>query len=159
MVGTGPLAVVEPLSGDPLAYAQCLALDASIFPHPSVPLLTSPEAIWVARDEASRAVVGFASTIKRGVLLDVVGLAVVPEFRRRGFGRALLRAVFERARKARVRVVSLHVSCANEGAIALYESEGFSRVRRMSRFYSPAHFAQGGDAYEMRAVLDGPNGR
>jgi ribosomal protein S18 acetylase RimI-like enzyme len=45
--------------------------------------------------------------------------------------------------------VSLNVSTANEGAIALYESEGFVAVERMHRYYNPARFADGGDAFRM----------
>jgi GNAT superfamily N-acetyltransferase len=53
------------------------------------------------------------------------GLAVVPEARRRGIGRALLEAVLEVAPAT----VSLEVLVQNEPAIRLYESLGFERVR------------------------------
>jgi ribosomal protein S18 acetylase RimI-like enzyme len=152
-VSTGRLSLVEPLPLDPLAYAQCVVLDATIFPHASVPLVSSPEAVWIARDAPGGPILAFLSTIRKAALLYVVGLGVAPSERRRGLARALLRAAADAARRRRVGVVALHVSTANPGAIALYHSEGFVRVRRIRRFYSPRVFANGGDAYEMRLDL------
>lgn len=52
-------------------------------------------------------------------------LAVTPEHRGRGIGRALLRAVADRARERNACKVTLEVHASNARAKALYESEGF----------------------------------
>jgi ribosomal protein S18 acetylase RimI-like enzyme len=73
--------------------------------------------------------------------LYVISLAVAPEHRGQGIGSALLRRVVEEALNARLRSVSLDVAARNDGAIRLYESEGFVTVaqeRAPSRQGSPA---------------------
>jgi ribosomal protein S18 acetylase RimI-like enzyme len=144
-----PTLTIEALDGgDLVALAQCMALDASAFPHPSVPLVSGGvPRTWIARGE--RGVVGFVATAANGKALDIVGVAVDPSLRRSGIGRALVRTVVDLARERRFRAVTLNVSTANEGAIALYESEGFVAVQRMRRYYNPARFADGGDAFRM----------
>jgi RimJ/RimL family protein N-acetyltransferase len=56
-----------------------------------------------------------------------VGVMIARDYRRRGFGRALMRAAEEWAREAGVRKLELHVFPHNEPAIALYESLGYRR--------------------------------
>lgn len=148
----GSTITIEALDGsDLVALAQCMALDATAFPHPSVPLVTGGlPRVWIARGE--HGVVGFAATAPNGNVLDVIGVAVDPSQRRTGIGRSLIRAVVDIARERRVRAVTLNVSTANGGAIALYESEGFVATRRMRRYYNPQRFGDGGDAFHM--VLD-----
>jgi ribosomal protein S18 acetylase RimI-like enzyme len=134
--------------GDLVALAQCMALDATSFPHPSVPLVSGAvPRTWIARSE--RGVAGFVATAANGNTLDIIGLAVDPEQRRSGIGRALIRTAAGIARERRFSALTLNVSTANESAIALYESEGFVAVERMRRYYNPARFADGGDAFRM----------
>lgn len=134
--------------GDLVALAQCMALDATAFPHPSVPLVSGGvPRTFIARGESG--VIGFVATAANGKTLDIIGIAVDVSARRHGVGRALVRAVLTLARDRRFHTVTLNVSTANEGAIALYESEGFIAVERMRRYYNPMHFADGGDAFRM----------
>lgn len=69
---------------------------------------------------------GFSSLALRPawVLND---LYVTPSGRRTGAGRALLREVLERARRAGVSGVQLETAYDNQVAQGLYESEGFER--------------------------------
>lgn len=147
-----PTTTIEALDGgDLVALAQCLALDATAFPHPSVPLVSGGvPRTWIARGE--RGVIGFVATAANGKALDIIGIAVDREQRRTGVGRALVRTIAALARERRFAAVTLNVSTANEAAIALYESEGFVAVQRMRRYYDPTRFGDGGDAYRM--VLD-----
>lgn len=62
--------------------------------------------------------------------LMVDQIAVVPGFRRRGVGRALMEAVAERARALGLTQVQLDVRVHNDGARAFYESLGFGEVQR-----------------------------
>ena len=56
-----------------------------------------------------------------------VSIAVAPDWRGRGLGRALIRAVVDQARAAGVPRLSLSVERANHAA-ALYAAEGFAVV-------------------------------
>ena len=65
-----------------------------------------------------------------GAFAYVSGMCVLPSYRKRGAGRALLEACEACARRMTPRpsAVALHVESDNEGAIALYESCGYVRV-------------------------------
>ncbi|GAA0515135.1 ribosomal-protein-alanine N-acetyltransferase [Halorubrum aquaticum] len=62
-------------------------------------------------------------------------LAVHPDARGRGIGRALLRAGLARLRAAGAAVVKLEVREGNDPARSLYATEGFEPVRRAKRYY------------------------
>jgi ribosomal protein S18 acetylase RimI-like enzyme len=57
-----------------------------------------------------------------------LAIAVVPNARGRGAGRALLTALLDRARSEGYPAISLSVDRLNEGAIQLYERHGFHKV-------------------------------
>jgi ribosomal protein S18 acetylase RimI-like enzyme len=142
--------VVEVLdAGDLVAIAQVHALDATVFPHASVPALVGAPSVLVARDAVNGRVVGFVALRREGEITEVMGLAVDPERRRGGVGRALLKATLAHARRAMTSAVALHVSTANAAALALYDREGFEAAKRIARFYSPERFGDGGDAFLM----------
>jgi len=126
--------IIEPIGGDLLAFAQCCALDATAFPHSSLPR-DSTDAVLVAREEERGPVVGFAATERLGRRLAIVGLAVDRKLRRRGIGRALIRRVKAWAARQGLRDVVLHVAVDNAVAIALYEDEGFVPEKRLRGFY------------------------
>lgn len=137
---------IHALGSDLVAMAQCHALDASIFPHPSVPRIRAGElSVWVAK-RAGR-VVGFVATQVDGSTRAITGIAVAREARGTGVGRALLRAAVTASKG--LRAVTLQVSTGNLPAIALYESEGFFVLRTLPRYYSPLAFPNEGDAYAM----------
>ena len=62
-------------------------------------------------------------------------LAVHPEMRSEGLGRALLRSVLARLRGSGAAVVRLEVRESNAVARSLYADEGFAPVRRVSNYY------------------------
>jgi ribosomal-protein-alanine N-acetyltransferase len=66
---------------------------------------------------------------------DILTIAVVPEARRRGAARALLRAAIEAAGARGAMTLFLEVSAANEVARALYDSEGFAQVGKRRGYY------------------------
>lgn len=63
---------------------------------------------------------------------ELVTLAVSPDFRRQGFGRAILRAAMEGLKTA---ACCLTVSTANPAAMSLYESEGFTQTGVVSSWF------------------------
>ncbi|MDQ3904168.1 MAG: ribosomal protein S18-alanine N-acetyltransferase [Actinomycetota bacterium] len=98
-----------------------------------------------ARDGDS--LIGYAGLARVGAQAEVHTLAVDPTHHRRGIGRALLRAVLERAQGA---TVFLEVRTDNESAIKLYRSEGFEVIGTRRRYYRPS----GADAFTMCRQAD-----
>jgi [ribosomal protein S18]-alanine N-acetyltransferase len=66
---------------------------------------------------------------------EVLLIAVVPELRRRGFGRVLLRHAIAAARTAGAATMWLEVAADNPGPIALYRAEGFAEAGRRPGYY------------------------
>ena len=66
---------------------------------------------------------------KRKIYL-IANVAVRPDYRRRGIGRALTDKAMHHARERRAVATWLHVREDNPGAIALYESLGFRELAR-----------------------------
>jgi ribosomal-protein-alanine N-acetyltransferase len=87
---------------------------------------------------------------------QVLNLSVVPDSRRQGLGRALLRQFVEDARNLHAEQIFLEVRTSNIAAIRLYESEGFAAVARRIDYY-PSASAVGPreDAIVMRRALGG----
>lgn len=65
----------------------------------------------------------------------ITNVAVFPEHRRKGVGKALLQRVFSLARDLELSFVSLEVRVSNQSAIALYEGLGFKEEGRRRDFY------------------------
>jgi ribosomal-protein-alanine N-acetyltransferase len=83
--------------------------------------------------------------------VHVVHLAVHPDLRRLGVGRALLGAVIEEARQRGAGRVYLRVRLSNTPAQGLYRSLGFRVIERR-----PGHYADGEDAMLMQVTLPVP---
>jgi len=66
---------------------------------------------------------------------SVTNIAVLPEFRRRGTGEALTRALLAAARELALDRLLLEVRASNAPAIALYEKLGFSPLGVRPGFY------------------------
>lgn len=65
----------------------------------------------------------------------VVTLDVAPQYRRHGLARQMMQSVEQQAMEAGCEAMTLHVSAANAGAIAFYESEGYERSHMVRGFY------------------------
>jgi len=86
---------------------------------------------------------------------QILNLSVVPEARREGIGRALLRYFIDDARSLRVDQVFLEVRASNVAALGLYQSEGFAPVaRRISYYPGAATDDPREDAIVMRRAVD-----
>jgi|SRR5580658_506544 ribosomal-protein-alanine N-acetyltransferase len=78
---------------------------------------------------------GFAVATLAVDICEMESIVVAPEFRRRGTGAALLKAILGWARKQRAQRVELEVRAGNRPAIALYERAGFIRDGRRRGYY------------------------
>lgn len=76
--------------------------------------------------------VGISCILDEGYVTNV---AVFPEFRRQGVGKALLEAIFSLANENGLSFVSLEVRESNKNAISLYERLGFKLEGKRKNFY------------------------
>ncbi|WP_245216974.1 GNAT family N-acetyltransferase [Neoroseomonas nitratireducens] len=84
---------------------------------------------------------------------EVLTIAVRPDARRAGLGRALMRALMAEAARRGAADLFLEVSEANASARALYAGLGAAEAGRRRRYY-----ADGSDALVLRIDLTRPGG-
>jgi ribosomal-protein-alanine N-acetyltransferase len=89
------------------------------------------EAEW----EGAARVVGFAAFHRVMDEAEVLNLAVAPAHQRRGIARALLEAARRRLQQAGAKRVFLEVRAANQPALGLYFSLGFTLHSRRKNYY------------------------
>ena len=77
--------------------------------------------------------IGSYSAMDEGYITNV---AVNPDFRRQGVGKALVGELIKQGKERRLSFLTLEVRESNEGAIALYSNLGFENVGKRPRFYS-----------------------
>lgn len=80
---------------------------------------------------------------------EILTLAVAPDARGKGLGRALLTAAIGEAKKMGAHVMFLEVGSDNPAALALYAGLGFTKVGLRKGYY------QGRDAALLRLPLSG----
>lgn len=73
--------------------------------------------------------------ILRPMRVRITNVAVNPACRRRGIGEGLLTEMKKRAADHKIARIVLEVRVSNEGAIRLYEKQGFSSVGIRRGFY------------------------
>jgi ribosomal-protein-alanine N-acetyltransferase len=97
-------------------------------------LLASPGAVgWVV--QLAETAIGFALCRVAADEAELLTIAVHPDERRRGAGRALLTAVIDHARVAGARSLFLEVGADNPAALALYGTAGFQAVGHRKAYY------------------------
>ncbi len=97
-------------------------------------LSQAPEMLWVA--EAGGAVVGYWVGRRIGDEAELQNLAVHPDWRGRGVGRALLADFIDAMDGDGNTVIFLEVRASNHAAIALYEAQGFREIDRRKGYYA-----------------------
>ena len=116
----------------------CFANDAWPFLD-LIAVLTFPDVVRLKAVESGN-MIGFAAGDPRPSegLSWIATIGVAPDFRRRGIGRLLLRACEAKLKQARLR---LSVRASNDGAIRLYEQEGYERVGVWQAYYQDGEAA------------------
>ena len=133
--------------------ARCAELEAQLFdgddPWPERAFLAEIAAKhnqYVAA-RADDKLVGYAGIARLGRCkpfeYEVHTIAVDPAYQGHGIGRQMLRQLLDYADGG---AIFLEVRTDNEAAIALYESEGFTRIGLRTRYYR----VSGADAYSMK---------
>ena len=88
---------------------------------------------------------GFSGVIKKG---HIVSVAVLPQYRRKGIGQALITEAMEGMRLYNAKQCFLEVRVTNTPAVDLYKKLGFQITRTIHGYY-----ADGEDAYVMTKKL------
>lgn len=92
--------------------------------------------------------VGFCSVAKAGDDCEIRKIAVLPQNRRMGIARELLRGAFQAFGHSIGSRCLIDVAAHNDQAIKFYEAEGFIELARRKRYY-----ADGDDAILMQKIL------
>ncbi len=66
---------------------------------------------------------------------DVLTVAVLPVWRRRGIARKLVEGMIEKCQQLGVKKIFLEVEVGNDSAIKLYENMGFTHISRRKLYY------------------------
>jgi len=94
---------------------------------------------WGIRDDDGGSIVAYCSLTGSALPAELhracVALGVEPDFRRRGFGEALLRAAIAFAQEAGLAWIDLRVLAHNAPALALYRKLGFVETGRNADQY------------------------
>lgn len=124
------------------SHATPLQIPESDLDVPPDPAFEDADTILV-EDVDSGALVGFCATSPEreggvvGPHAEIWTVGVRPDRQGHGLGRQLLRAGVARLRSLGVRDITLSVNHRNEGALGLYESEGFERTSTRDRWARP----------------------
>jgi ribosomal-protein-alanine N-acetyltransferase len=94
---------------------------------------------------------GFVLARVAGEEAEILTLAVLPEARGKGLGRALLEAAIARAQDLGAETLFLEVGADNPHALALYARLGFAKVGMRKAYYSSV--SGGRDALVLRLSL------
>jgi ribosomal-protein-alanine N-acetyltransferase len=89
---------------------------------------------WVA--ESDQKVVGFLVARQLFDEIEILNLAVAPDFRRSGLATLLLREAFSLAHKHGASKAHLEVRASNQPALEFYKRHGFVETGRRPRYYS-----------------------
>jgi ribosomal-protein-alanine N-acetyltransferase len=137
---------------------QVIAIERRAFPTPwslamFVLELSKPSGLCLVATRSQR-IVGYTVCSRYDTVWHVMNVAVDPDLRRQGIGRALLAELYERVPKPAEAQFTLEVRRSNRGAIELYEQDGFRTAGLRRRYYQD----NGEDALIMwrtPATLDG----
>ncbi|MBQ7792056.1 MAG: ribosomal protein S18-alanine N-acetyltransferase, partial [Clostridia bacterium] len=96
--------------------------------------LENKNAVYVCLEEDGK-VIGYVGMWNISGEGNINNVAVLPDYRRKGYGRLLLSHLISYAKEHQLLLLTLEVRASNEGAIHLYESCGFEVVGRRKKYY------------------------
>lgn len=148
----------RPLADDDLAYVA--ALEAQIHAAPWSlgnfrDVLAAGYSACVG--EREHRIVAFGVLMLAPGEAQILNLSVVPDCRRAGLGRTLLRRFIATARERGAEQCFLEVRQSNVAAIALYGAEGFQPIARRDGYYPATATTPREDALVMRRSLHAAN--
>jgi ribosomal-protein-alanine N-acetyltransferase len=135
---------------DRIVLIEALAFERASWGPKSVRegLATALVNAFVVCRTAGEAPDGFALWRSIGEEAEILSIAVAPDRRRRGMGKALLDEVLVSAAAEGMRALFLEVDAGNEPARSLYDRAGFRKVGLRKKYYR-----NGADALVLRKDL------
>lgn len=132
-------------------HAGCFdkAWDAAAF----ATFLADPASLCLLATDDGAPPMGFVLARQAADEAEILTLAVAPEHRRRGVGRALMGAAQDALAERGVRRLFLEVGAGNEAATTLYVGLGFTIAGRRAGYYRQPGQEAGGDALLMARDL------
>lgn len=144
----------RPLESRDLAYVAALEREIHAVPWTVGNFRDALAAGYCARvGEREGRIVVFGVLMLAPGEAQVLNLSVVPDARRQGLGRALLRQLVEIAARAGAEQCFLEVRVSNAPALALYAQEGFVPVARRDAYYPATATTPREDALVLRREL------
>lgn len=96
--------------------------------------LSNPLSLWLVAMEGER-LAGYVGSQSVEGEADMMNVAVHPDFRRRGAGEALVRALVTALAEKEIHSLTLEVRVSNVSAIGLYRKIGFEQVGLRKNYY------------------------
>ncbi len=96
--------------------------------------LNNPLSLWLVCVEEEQ-VLGYIGSQRVLPEADIMNVAVLPEYRKRGIAKALILKLLDCLHQKGVCQLSLEVRASNFAAISLYEKLGFCQVGRRPGYY------------------------
>lgn len=97
--------------------------------------LTNPLSLWIVAVDENR-VVGYVGSQSVMGEADMMNLAVLADYRRRGIGEKLVGVLVDSLKKDDVHCLTLEVRASNAPAITLYNKLGFAQVGCRPNYYT-----------------------
>lgn len=119
--------------------AQIAALEKQCFSDPWSEVsvrseLSNPLSDWLVAEEDGK-LIGYVGSQSVAPEADVMNLAVAPEWRKKGIGRALMKALIEQLHSRGITALFLEVRVGNIPAQNLYRGLEFVEVGRRPKYY------------------------
>lgn len=119
--------------------AQIAALEKQCFSDPWSEVsvrseLSNPLSDWLVAEEDGK-LIGYVGSQSVPPEADVMNLAVAPEWRKKGIGRALMKALIAQLHSRGITALLLEVRISNLPAQNLYRGLGFVEVGRRPKYY------------------------
>ena len=89
-------------------------------------------ALLVVEDDTPKAMIVYRMSHEQA---DIITVAVLPQFRRKGFARALITEAMKNMVKNGCKQLFLDVEDGNSTALKLYENFGFTHINRRKQYY------------------------
>ncbi len=122
---------------------ELLAIETASFIQPWSPgsflseIKKAPPSLYLIRKEPSACILGYICFWPVFDEIQMLNLAIHPDYRRQGLGRRLMTFLLGRAGEKGISKVLLEVRASNLAAIGLYRSLGFEILYRRPGYYEP----------------------
>ena len=80
--------------------------------------------------------IGYLIALLAGDTADILNIGIDPDFKRQGYGTALLNHLIEELRKRNIREIFLEVRAGNKSAIQFYKKQGFEEISVRKNYYT-----------------------